>query len=133
MNIKKTLGVVLSGAAAVAAAVAAPISAQAAPARQDCFYSSEWRGWSSPDPRTIYIRVGARDVYRIDLLGNNGRLKSGDRFLVNQVRGSSVVCTALDLNLTVSDHQGFQTPLFPRTLTKLTPEEVQAIPKQDRP
>jgi hypothetical protein len=133
MNIKRSLGVVLCGAAAIAAVSTAPIAAQAAPARQNCFFSSQWRGWSSPDPQTIYIRVGINDVYRLGLIGNKSRLKTGDRFLVNRMRGSNVVCSARDLDLMISDHQGFQTPLFPTTLTKLTPEEAKAIPRQYRP
>lgn len=130
MTIKKTLGAVLAGAAV---ATLSGVAAQAAPAQKSCFYTSEWRGWSSPDPSVLYLRVGVNDVYRVDLQGNRTRLKTPGRFLVNRVRGPSTVCSALDLNLAISDEHGFSTPLFPKSLTKLSREEVQAIPRQYRP
>ncbi len=53
--------------------------------------------------------------------------------LVSQVRGSNSICTAIDLQLAVGDTDGFQQPLIARKLTKLTPEEIAAIPKKYRP
>ena len=99
----------------------------------DCFSSTQWRGWSSPTDDVIYLRVGTNDVYRVDLLPGAGRLDRGGRFLISEVRGSNRICSANDLDLAIADSVGFRTPLFPRTLRKLTTEEVAALPPGDRP
>jgi len=49
------------------------------------------------------------------------------------------VCTAIDLNLSVVQGtggqlgDGFRVPLIATKLTKLTPEQIAAIPKKYRP
>ncbi len=53
--------------------------------------------------------------------------------LVSIHRGSSSICDALDLDLRLSDGHGFSEPLIARSMTKLTPEEVAAIPAKYRP
>jgi hypothetical protein len=60
-------------------------------------------------------------------------LHNGDRFLVNRVRGSDWICSPLDLDLTLADHNGYREPLISRSLRKLTPAEVAAIPRKDLP
>ncbi|HYG27118.1 MAG TPA: hypothetical protein VD906_09435 [Caulobacteraceae bacterium] len=100
----------------------------------DCFSSVNWRGWSSPVDDVIYLRVGLNDIYRVDLLPGSGRnLEGGGDFLVSEVRGSNRICSANDLDLRIASTTGFTTPLFPRTLRKLTPEEVAALPADHRP
>ncbi len=49
------------------------------------------------------------------------------------VRGSDRICTPIDLDLRVSDGFGMAMPIRAKTITKLTPEEIAAIPKKDRP
>ena len=100
----------------------------------DCFFSSNWSGWSAPgDGDTLLLRVRPNDVYRVELAPGTHVHRTGDRFLVNELRGGSWVCSALDLDLTLSDHQGFSQPLIARSLTKLSAEEVAAIPRADLP
>jgi len=59
--------------------------------------------------------------------------KDPDRFLITKQRGSSWICSPLDLDLQVADHVGFRQPLIAKSLRKLTPQEVAAIPKKDLP
>lgn len=100
----------------------------------DCFSTTNWRGWSSPVDDVIYLRVGVSDIYRIDLLPGSGRnLDSGGQFLISQAVGSNRVCSANDMQLLVATTTGFRTPLFPRTIRKLTPEEVAALPPGHKP
>ena len=125
--------VVKAGLMAACFAAAAG-AAQAKPTGQsNCFFSNQWRGWSTPGPDIIYINVGPKKVYRIDLTPGSGTLKSPGYFLVSQVRGSNSICSALDLDLAVSDGRGYYLPLIARSLTRLTPEEVAAIPPKYRP
>jgi hypothetical protein len=79
------------------------------------------------------MKINNNQVYRVDLAPGSPSLRSPGDFLISKVRGSNTVCSALDLDLSISDTQGFKTPLFPRTLTRLTPEEVAALPPKDRP
>lgn len=127
----------LSLAAAAAAVLAAPLAAHAADKPkpgQQCFLSRDWQGWSAPgNGDVLYLRVRAHEIWRVDLTPGSHARKDPDYFLVNQVRGSSWICSPLDLDLTLSDHHGFRQGLIARSLRKLTPAEVAAIPKKDLP
>jgi hypothetical protein len=119
--------------AAAAVLGAAPAFADEGASPRACFFSNQWRGWSAPTPDTLLIRVGLTDVYRVELApGARVRDNNGD-FLVNRLVGSNTICSALDLNLYLSDDLGFKRPLIARSLTKLTPEEVAAIPREHLP
>ena len=113
-----------------------------------CFYITEWRGWKSPSPNVIYLGVNMHDVYRVDLSAGSRLLQAPDVHLVSRTRGPDTVCSAIDLQLEVSDDIGVQgrfgagigggfgggmrEPLIASKLTKLTPDEIAAIPKQYR-
>lgn len=101
--------------------------------RTPCFFVTQWQGWKSPSPKVLYLGVNLHDVYRVDLSAGSSLLDWPDSHLVSLVRGSDSVCSAIDLDLYVSDDNGFREPLFPTKLTKLTPEEVAAIPRKYRP
>ena len=101
---------------------------------QQCFASSNWRGWSAPgNGDVLYIRVRLHEYYRIDLTPGTHVRRSFDRFLVNVVHGSGWICSPLDLQLTLRDRDGYAEPLIARAIRKLTPEEVAAIPRADLP
>ncbi len=102
-------------------------------ASADCFSTAQWQGWSSPAEDVIYLKVRPHKVYRLDLLSAGSRLDSGGRFLVSEIHGSSRICSANDLQLWIADDIGFKTPLFPKALTMLTPEEVEKLAPADRP
>ena len=128
-----TLLIVLA-ALSLGACVATMPPAPVTQASAECFSSTEWNGWSSPADDVIYLRVRNNDFYRVDLVPGSGRrLDSGGQFIISETRGSGRICTANDLDLAMADTLGFRTPLFPRTLRKLTPEEVAALPPGDRP
>lgn len=120
---------------AAGSAAARPTSdhAQAAVARTPCFFISQWQGWKAPDDHTLYLGVNMRDVYRVDLSGGSPLLQDPDARLVSVSHGSDSVCDALDLQLSVSTFDGIGEGLIARHLSKLTPEQVAAIPKRFRP
>lgn len=126
-------------AAAVSAltlsAVALPAAAATAPGSlpsKSCFRAADWENWRSPSPDVLYLRVRFKDVYRVDLAGGSGRLDDVGSYLISNVR-SSMICSPLDLDLSVADQAGFSIRLIPKAITKLTPEEVAAIPAKYRP
>ncbi|MBU4434064.1 MAG: hypothetical protein KKC14_06600 [Alphaproteobacteria bacterium] len=124
-------GLTFAGAA-LAQPPATPSAAKPARAERSCFSLSDWNGWSSPSRDVLYMKVRQRDVYRVDLAHGTNQLSSPGSYIVNVVRGSDQVCAPIDLDLRVSD--GFMDmPIRAKTITKLTPEEIAAIPKKDRP
>jgi hypothetical protein len=130
MSIPVRLAVGLAAAGLVALA-AAPASA--ADGNRNCFFITEWEGWKAPAPDVLYLGVGMHDVYRVQLTGGTAMLQAPGVHLVSRHRGSSSICNALDLDLEVSDGHGFETPLIARSITKMTPDEVAAIPPKLRP
>ena len=123
----------LIAAALSLSTVASQAGAATRPTTNNCFFVTQWQGWKSPSPDVIYLGVNMHDVYRVDLSAGSSMLDSPNMHLVSIVRGSSSICTALDLDLKIADDQGFSEPLIAKTLTKLTPDEVAAIPKKYRP
>lgn len=116
---------------APAAALADPAPAAA---REDCFHSNNWRSWSAPrGEQALYIRVKQNDVFRVDLSPGSTVRDYGGEYLINEVHGSGWVCSAIDLDLKVSDYNGFSRGIIATGLRKLTPEEVAALPPKDRP
>lgn len=98
-----------------------------------CFFLSQWQGWTAPSPDVLYLGVNGHDVYRVGLSGGSYNLQSPGMHLVSISRGGTSICSALDLDLKLADTDDFAEPLIARTLTKLTPEEVAAIPRKYMP
>lgn len=125
----------LAGALLAAPAMADEASAADAPKKPErqCFQLSDWRGWSAPDKNTLYMKVRNRDVYRVDLAWGSNQLTWPGNFLISNVRGVDTVCRPLDLDLRVADGSGFAMPIRAKAITKLTPEEIAALPKKHQP
>src|ERR1700761_3439540 len=82
---------------AFAALLALAGNAAAADAPTDqpgrCFSTVNFNNWKAgPDAKTIYIRVGTRDYYRLDLSTSCYALQSPNPHLITQWRGSNFVC-----------------------------------------
>jgi hypothetical protein len=128
-----------AGAAAllIAAAVASPAAAQRGPHAQSdnapCFFISQWQGWKSPNPHTLYLGVNFHEVYEVQLSGDSSLLQDPDAHLVSVTHGPDSVCSPLDLQLAVAEPFGMKEGLIAKSLRKLTPEEVAAIPPKYRP
>lgn len=116
------------GLAAAAAADTPAADKSAAP----CFFSSSWEGWRSPDANTIYLRIGIKEIYKVDLSAGSPLLLYPDATLVSRFHGTDTVCSPLDLDIIV--HEGGQSdPIIAKSITKLTAEQVAAIPKKYLP
>jgi len=114
-----------------AAMLAAGASAQAA----DCFSMTDWHGWKAASDDVLYLKVRLHDVYRVELSEKESFLKAPGMHLVSRAWGSEQVCNPIDLDLKLADNfsPGLATHLFIKSITKLTPEEVKALPKEDQP
>jgi hypothetical protein len=119
---------------ATASMVGSAAEAQPASHPAQCFYPQNWNGWkATPDSKSIYIRVGVNEIYRLDLSSACPELQQPDAHLINTVRGPSTICSAVDLDLRVSEGQGFSTPCIVSNMTPLSAAEASALPKKLRP
>jgi hypothetical protein len=128
---------ILFAAAATAAAVglAAPALADT-PAKPNitanCFLAHDWDSWRGSDPNTIYVRVRQHEFFKLELSAGSNMVTDRSNHLLTNIRGSAWVCSPLDLDMSISD--GFvKVPLLVKSITKLTPEQVAAIPEKYRP
>jgi len=120
----------LTGLAAGALAAAPAARADSA----QCFYSHDWDGWkATPDSKTIFIKVGVNKIYRIDLARACPDLQAPYAHLITDTPDNSAICSAIDLNLRVSDNGGSRVSCIPSHITRLSPEEAAALPKNLRP
>jgi hypothetical protein len=124
--------ILMAAVAALGLAGAAHADAPAAKPKMPCFYSRDWSGWRSPDEKTIYLRVRVNEIYRLDLSFGSSLLTWPDSHLINEVRGTDSVCSPIDLDLKVANDRVVE-PLFIKSIAKLTPEQVAAIPKKYLP
>jgi hypothetical protein len=122
------------GALTAVCAVGVLASPAVANDQHPCFFINQWQGWHATDANTVYLRVNLKDIYKLDLSAGSQELTwPGSYHLISVVRGSDSICTPLDLQLAVSDGRGFYQPIIVKTITKLTPDEVAALPKKDLP
>ena len=121
-------------AASLIAALALAGTAQAASAasnNKNCFYSRNISSWRASGDQTVYLRVGVRDTYRLDLMTRCTDINWNEKIGI-QSRGSSWICSGLDAEIISPTSIGPQRcPV--QTLRKLTPQEAAALPKKDRP
>lgn len=130
------------GAAAAAALVGA-LSVNAASAAtadrprlsgSDCFSSRDWVSSRAPSDDTLYIKVRLHDYYRIDLHGGGARrLNQPGTFLITKSWGTDRVCAPVDLDMKISDNIGFTEPLIAKGITRVSREEVAALPRRFQP
>jgi hypothetical protein len=124
-------------AAAAALGLAAPAfaatSGTSTDSTRNCFLAQQWQAWKAPDDKTILVRVNTHDVWRLDLNGGSRMITDQTNHLITNLSQSAWICHAIDLsNMKVSDGHVTE-PLFVKSITKLTPDEVAAIPQKDRP
>jgi hypothetical protein len=123
-------------AAAASLGFAAPALADGATSTHtdSCFLANDWEGWKSPSPNVIYLRVGVSRIYQLDLSSGSNQLDEPDMHLISQIRGSDWICSPLDLQLAVADNHGdFREPLIVKSITRLTPDQIAAIPRKYLP
>jgi hypothetical protein len=132
MNAKIGLAVV----AALAACGGASQIALAAPAHgydaHQCFYTRNVTSFAAPDNKTLYVRVGTRDVYKFDMFGSCPDI-DWNQSLALVSRGSDWICEGMDADV-VTHAVGIGRQRCPVShVHKLTPEEVAALPRRAKP
>lgn len=127
-----------AGLAVAALAVAsAPLAASTASAQaRQCFRAMDWRGSAAGGPRDLYIRVNINDVWHLALAQDcpgaryPGPVSIGD--IVSG--GTNEICSGVDLQITVMPRGGSNpTACIVKSIDKLTPDQVKALPKKAIP
>ena len=100
--------------------------------RNQCFYTRNVTSFAAPNDKTLYVRVGVRDVYRFDMFGHCPDIDWNQRLALVS-RGSSWICDGMDAEV-ITHATGIGRQRCPVShMQKLTPEEVAALPKRARP
>jgi hypothetical protein len=124
-------------ALAAAAAASVPFAAGTAGAQpRACFRANDWHGSSAGGPRDLYVRVNINDIWHLSLAQDcpgaryPGPVSIGD--LVTG--GTNQICSGVDLQITVKPRGGGNaTACIVKSIEKLTPDEVKALPKKALP
>ncbi|MFL5296869.1 MAG: hypothetical protein ACJ798_10860 [Phenylobacterium sp.] len=119
----------LALACSAAAAIALPTQAQPKANEPGCFLRSDIRNHTVGDDHTMYFDVGGRGVYRA-VMSNSclASAVSSDPIVMVDRTGSGRICRKIDLDVAVRG-----TRCIVDRLERLTPEEVAALPKRQRP
>ena len=125
------LTAVFALAATQPAAAADKSPAAAGKTRQACFFARDVNSFSAAGDRTVYVRVGVRDVYRLDLFNSCPDI-DWNWSIGLQSHGSDWICSPLDATIIARSPIGPQRCEVDK-VTKLTPEEVAALPRRARP
>ena len=117
---------------AIAALASSSTSAQTPPHQQQCLYVHNINGFNAPNDRTIYVRVGVSDVWRMDLMTDCVGLTFKQGFRLRSVGGDPWICEPIQAEVSIRD-VGLAQRCPVTGLHKLTPDEIAALPNRSRP
>jgi len=98
---------------------------------RECFFTRNVSGFSAPDDETLYLRVGVREVYQMQMFAPCPDMDWAQKLAVVSRSGSSV-CRGMDATIISPGPLGEQSCMV-RAVRKLTPAEVDALPRGNRP
>ena len=136
---------ILVGAATLCACTAAaptPAPTASAEASAACFRTRDITNHRIVNDNTVYIQVARRDVFRLEMVGHCLAGTGGSDPLVIRTRaGSTLACRPVDLDISVARGVGTtgnlrssaRTPCIVQSMTRLTPDQVAALPSRSRP
>ena len=135
MSFKSAL-VIAAGAGLLATGAAAPGYARSpeepsAKGARQCFWARSVNNFASDDERVVNIRVGVKDVYRLEMMGRCPDVDWANSIAIRS-RGSNYICAGMDADLITPSSIGpHRCPVS--KIRKLTVEETKALPKRARP
>ncbi|MFZ3008126.1 MAG: DUF6491 family protein [Phenylobacterium sp.] len=119
-------------AAALTAGATQALAQEPAPVRQ-CFRVSQMDGHRVADPKTLYVGVRNKEVFRIDMHGAClAGANMGDPLVIETTGGTDLVCRPIDLDLKVAGSIGLS-PCIVKSITKLTPPQIASLPPKLKP
>ncbi len=106
-------------------------AADKAPTRNQCFWTRNADGFAAADEHTLNVRVGVRDVYQFEMFGPCPDIDWNQRIALISRSGSNI-CTGMDAEVVTHSPIGPQRCAV-RSVRKLTPEEIAALPPRAKP
>ena len=126
----KTLA--LAAVVLIGAAAAVPAQAQGTPKAgvpSQCFAIRDIRSFAWQDDYTVYLNINRRDVYQLKTIINCPDIGGA---ALSYRSSSDIVCDGLDLILVARTTRGPRECAV-KSIRKLSPAEVAALPKRARP
>lgn len=97
-----------------------------------CFYTRSVTSFAAPDDKNLYIEVNNRDVYHFEMFGSCQDI-DWNTHLALVARPGPWICNGMDAEV-ISHATGLGPQrCMVRSMRKLTPAEVAALPKRARP
>jgi len=100
---------------------------------RQCFPVRSASSFTALDDQTIHVRVGTNEIYRMELLAPCPNVDWGLTAGLRPRGGGSFVCDALDVDVISPSAPFGPQSCHVRTLRRLSPEEVAALPANQRP
>ena len=97
-----------------------------------CFLSRNVNNFTAPDDHTVYVRVGVNEIYRLDLMTDCIDIPFRQSLGLESMPGNPWICSPLDATIVTRD-TGIPQRCPVKAIQKLTPDQVTALPKRDRP
>ena len=133
----RTISIALLAAGLLGAAVSVADETAAAKPKPGpaCFFVRDFGAWKpAADAKSIFIRVEPKRYLRLELASKCPTLTWPDARLITNWHTTSA-CDALDWDIKVSQGPpgNFVSPCIVKKVHEMTPEEVAALPKTQRP
>jgi hypothetical protein len=116
---------------ALAATPLAKAEPRPADTARQCFYERNINNFTTPTNRLIYIRVGVAQIYRLDLMNDCPELTFRQNLRFSR-SPSGDICGPVDLQIRFQQ-SGVRRICQVSDMRRLSPAEVAALPKRDRP
>lgn len=97
-----------------------------------CFARRNIESFNAPNDRTVYVRVGVDQIYRLDLMIDCTNLTFRQGIGLEDQPATPWICSPLEATVIYHDN-GIRERCPVRAIHKLTPQEIAALPKKDRP
>ncbi len=110
----------------------APV-ADAANSKDTCFARRNIESFNAPDDHTVYLRVGGNQYYRLDLMTRCLDLSFRQGIALEDQPANAFICSPLEATVVYRAAGSIPQRCPVKAIHKLTPAELAALPKEDRP
>lgn len=98
-----------------------------------CIRSHDIRNHTIADAKTLLIDGGDKHTYRVTMAGSClAGSTSSDPIVTRSPPGAAIICKPIDMDIGISK-SGFESRCIVESIVRLTPQEVEALPKKLRP
>lgn len=112
------------------AETAGPATAGAEAGARQCFRPQQVNGFNPAGDDVVYLRVGASDIYRAEILGTCPDIDFSHRIAIRSLGGGSWICQGMDAEFIVPGPLGADRCPVTR-IRKLSEAEVRAYRERD--